>query len=85
MSRSTPPGCPGGEAAVLGVAIGVVGQWGDLYESAVKRDLQVKDSGRFFPGHGGVLDRFDSVLFAGLAAYWTAALLLKEVVGAVLP
>ncbi|GAB4256330.1 MAG: phosphatidate cytidylyltransferase [Thermoleophilia bacterium] len=73
------------DAAVLGVVVGVVGQWGDLFESAVKRDLQVKNSGRLFPGHGGVLDRFDSVLFAGMAAYWGAVLVLKETVGGLLP
>ena len=41
----------------------IAGQFGDLVESAIKRHFDVKDSGKFIPGHGGVLDRFDSMLF----------------------
>jgi phosphatidate cytidylyltransferase len=68
------------EALLLGLAIGFVGQWGDLFESAVKRDFRVKDSGKILPGHGGILDRFDAVLFAGFVTYWLAIVLLGDVV-----
>jgi phosphatidate cytidylyltransferase len=68
------------EALLLGLAIGFVGQWGDLFESAVKRDFRVKDSGKILPGHGGILDRFDAVLFASFVTYWLAIVLLGDAV-----
>lgn len=57
------------QALVLGVVLAVAAVVGDLFESALKRDLHVKDSGRLLAGHGGMLDRLDALLFALPAAY----------------
>ena len=67
---------PGG-SFLLGVTIAVAGPLGDLFESLIKRDVQIKDSGRGIPGHGGVLDRFDALIFASVASYFVLALVLS--------
>jgi phosphatidate cytidylyltransferase len=58
------------DAIVTALVIGMVGQAGDLFESLLKRSFGVKDSGTIIPGHGGVLDRLDSILFAAPITYY---------------
>jgi len=68
------PACGVAAAIGAGVLLGVVGQFGDLAESALKRSAGAKDTGRLIPGHGGILDRLDSLLF-NLPAFYYFSLL----------
>lgn len=70
------PAGPGGTAGLaVGVLVGVAGQVGDLFASLLKRAAGAKDAGRLIPGHGGVLDRFDSLAFALPAAFYLVVFL----------
>lgn len=65
-----------GEALLLGLAVGLAAPLGDLFESKLKRDAQIKDAGRLFGAHGGALDRLDAALFSLIAGYYVWAALL---------
>jgi phosphatidate cytidylyltransferase len=60
----------GVDALILGAAVAAIAPVGDLFESMIKRDLGVKDTGRIFGPHGGMLDRLDAVLFAIVVGYY---------------
>jgi len=59
-----------GQAILLGLIVSIFGQLGDLVESLLKRNMGVKESGKLIPGHGGVLDRMDSIVFASIVVYY---------------
>jgi len=77
MGWGTWIGLPWWQCALLGPVLGALGQIGDLCESALKRDLGIKDFGGIMPGHGGILDRFDSLLFTAPIAYYCLSLMLR--------
>ncbi|MDD2680458.1 MAG: phosphatidate cytidylyltransferase [Candidatus Omnitrophica bacterium] len=62
---------------MLGIGMGLLGQLGDLSESLIKRDCEVKDSGRIFPGMGGVLDEIDSLLFVAPVFYFYMSAIIR--------
>jgi phosphatidate cytidylyltransferase len=67
--RIAPDRFPLGQAVILSVILSIAGLAGDLVESRIKRDAGVKDSGTIFPGHGGIMDRIDALLFGLPIAY----------------
>jgi phosphatidate cytidylyltransferase len=62
------------KVAIIGAGVSIFSQSGDLFESTLKRILDVKDLGHFLPGHGGILDRVDSLLFTAPAVYYISLL-----------
>ena len=62
-------------AAVIGIVLSLVGQIGDFSASAIKRYVGIKDYSNIFPGHGGMLDRIDSVIFIAPFAYFLLMLI----------
>lgn len=61
--------------AVIGAASSIISQLGDLAASAIKRNHDIKDYGKLIPGHGGILDRFDSIIFTAPIVYFFAVML----------
>ncbi len=74
------PWLPTRDAIILGLVIGLVGQWGDLFESAFKRDFRVKDSGDSCPGMEASWTGSIPYFLRGFTAYWAAVVLLGDVV-----
>jgi phosphatidate cytidylyltransferase len=66
----------GADALLMGACVAILAPLGDLFESMIKRDLDVKDSGRAFGPHGGLLDRLDAVLFTVVAGYYLSVALV---------
>jgi phosphatidate cytidylyltransferase len=66
----------GADALLMGAVIALVAPMGDLFESMIKRDLDVKDTGRAFGPHGGMLDRLDAVLFTVVAGFYLSIALV---------
>jgi phosphatidate cytidylyltransferase len=64
------------DALIIGASVAVAAPIGDLFESLIKRDNEVKDTGKFFGAHGGVLDRLDAVFFTVVAAYYVTLAVL---------
>lgn len=60
--------------AIIGACASIISQFGDLAASAIKRNYDIKDYGRLIPGHGGILDRFDSIIFTAPIVYYLALL-----------
>jgi phosphatidate cytidylyltransferase len=66
----------GRDALLIGFCVAIAAPIGDLFESLIKRDLEAKDTGRFFGAHGGVLDRLDAVFFAVVVGYYASVAVL---------
>jgi phosphatidate cytidylyltransferase len=62
---------------ILGIIVSVVSQIGDLSASAIKRYTEIKDFSNLMPGHGGMLDRFDSILFVAPIVYYTIFIIIR--------
>lgn len=71
------PASPWGCSIIFFLSVGIAGQVGDLFESEIKRSSNVKDSGGILPGHGGMLDRIDAILFTAPVAYFFKTYLLS--------
>ncbi len=66
-----------GQLLVFGILCAFAAPLGDLFESLLKRDIGIKDTSNVLPGHGGVLDRFDALLFVLPTAYYLTRILLS--------